>query len=106
MEEASHSLGQLLMVVGVRDEVFPGATNTFAAKEGAGREVAEDLDNDIVYEAGQCVPLVGASSISSACSRMKACSVMRSLKRKIIQQRSNSEVHNSNQSPIAKLMEL
>ena len=42
--------------------------------------------------------LLGASSISSMCSRMRACSVMRSLKRKIIQQRSISEVHNSYQS--------
>ena len=33
-----------------------------------------------------------------ACSRMRACLVMRSLRRKIIQQRSISEVHNSYQS--------
>jgi len=59
VEEACQSLGQHLMVVVVLDEAVPGATNTFAAKEGAGREVAKDLDNDIVCEAGQCVPLVG-----------------------------------------------
>ena len=47
------------MVVVVLDEAVPGVTNTFATKEGAAREVAEDLDNDIVCEAGQCVPLVG-----------------------------------------------
>ena len=47
------------MVVGVRDEVFPGVTDTFAAEQGAGGEVAEDLENDILREAGQCVPLVG-----------------------------------------------
>ena len=34
-------------------------TDTFAAEQGAGREVAEDLENDILREAGQCVPLVG-----------------------------------------------
>ena len=40
IEEAGHSLGQLLMVVGVRDEVFLGATNTFIAEQGAGGEAA------------------------------------------------------------------
>ena len=40
------------MVVGVRDEVFLGATDTFAAEQGAGREIAEDLENDILREAG------------------------------------------------------
>ena len=57
VEEVSHSLGQLLMVVGVRDEVFLGATYTFAG--AIGREAVEDLDNGIVYEASQYVPLVG-----------------------------------------------
>ena len=33
--------------------------DTFAAEQGAGEEVAEDLKNDILREAGQCVPLVG-----------------------------------------------
>ena len=59
VEEAGHSLGQLLMVVGVRDEVFLGVIDTFVAEQGAGGEVAEDLKNDILCEAGQCVPLVG-----------------------------------------------
>jgi hypothetical protein len=47
------------MVVVVLDEAILGATDTFVAEQGVGREVAEDLDNDIVREAGQCVPLVG-----------------------------------------------
>ena len=57
IEEANHSLGYQLMVV--QDEAFPGATDTFAAKQGAGGQVVEDLDNSIVREAGQCIPLVG-----------------------------------------------
>ena len=40
------------MVVVVRDEAILGATNTFAAEQGAGGEVAEDLKNDILHEAG------------------------------------------------------
>ena len=40
-------------------EMFLGATDTFAAKQGVGGEAAKDLDNGIVREAGQCVPLVG-----------------------------------------------
>ena len=42
----------------IRDEVSLGATDTFAAEKGVGREVAEDLNKDIVHEASQCVPLV------------------------------------------------
>ena len=100
VEEAGHSLGQHLMVV--RDEALLGATNTFIGEQGVGGEAAEDLQNKILCEAGQCVTVVGAASISkslrpSLCSRMRASLVMRSLKRKIIQQRSNSEVHNSYQ---------
>ena len=41
------------MVVGVLNEVFPGVTNTFTVEQGAGEEVAEDLKNDILHEAGQ-----------------------------------------------------
>ena len=59
IEEVGHSLGQILMVVGVRDEVSPRATDTFVAEQGAGGEATEDLDHSIVREAGQCVPLVG-----------------------------------------------
>ena len=40
VEEASHSLGQLLMVVGVRDEVFLGAIDTFVVEHGASGEAA------------------------------------------------------------------
>jgi hypothetical protein len=58
IEEVDHSLGQLLMVVGVWDEVFLGAIDTFAAEQETGGEAAEDLENDILHEAGQCV-LVG-----------------------------------------------
>ena len=47
------------MVVVVLDEVVSGATDTFAAEQGAGREATEDLNNGIVCEAGQCIPLVG-----------------------------------------------
>ena len=47
------------MVVGVLDEVFLGVTDTFVAEQGAGEEVVEDLKNNILHEAGQCVPLVG-----------------------------------------------
>ena len=32
IEEASHSLGQLLMVVAVRDEVFLGVIDTFTGE--------------------------------------------------------------------------
>ena len=47
------------MVVGVQDEVFLGATDTFAVEQGAGGEAVEDLENDILREVGQCVPLGG-----------------------------------------------
>ena len=43
----------------VRDEAISGVIDTFAAEKGVGREVAEDLNKDIVHEASQCVPLVG-----------------------------------------------
>ena len=56
IEGADHSLGHQLMVV--QDEASLGAINTFAAKQGAGREATKDLDKDIVHEAGQCVTLV------------------------------------------------
>ena len=45
------------MVVG--DEAVPGATYTFLAEQGAGREAVEDLENDILYEASHRVPLIG-----------------------------------------------
>ena len=40
VEEVGHSLGLLIMVVGFRDKVFPGATDTFAAEQGVGGEAA------------------------------------------------------------------
>jgi len=33
--------------------------DTFVAEQGAGGEAAEDLENDILFEASQCVPLAG-----------------------------------------------
>ena len=48
------------MVVGVRDEVFLEATDTFAAEQGVGGEATEDHKNEILHEASQCVPLVGS----------------------------------------------
>ena len=58
IEEACHILGQHLMVMVVLDEAVPGATDTFAVEQGAGREVEEYLDNGIIRVAGQCVPFV------------------------------------------------
>ena len=43
----------------VRDEALLGATNTFIGEQGVGGEAAEDLQNKILCEAGQCVPIVG-----------------------------------------------
>jgi hypothetical protein len=40
------------MAVGVQDEASPRAIDTFAAEQGAGREAVEDLENDILQEAG------------------------------------------------------
>jgi hypothetical protein len=57
IEEVGHSLGHQLLVV--QDEASLGATNTFAVEQGAGDEAMEDLDKDIIHEAGQCLPLVG-----------------------------------------------
>jgi hypothetical protein len=39
--------------------VFLGATNTFVVEQGAGKEVVEDLDNDIIHEASHYIPFVG-----------------------------------------------
>ena len=47
------------MVVVVLDEAVLGATDKLVAEQGAGGEAAKDLDNGIIREAGQCVPLVG-----------------------------------------------
>ena len=48
VEEAGHSLRHLLMVIGVLNEVFLGVTYTFVVEQGAGGEVVEDLENDIL----------------------------------------------------------
>ena len=44
VEEASHSLGQHLTVVG--DEAVPGVTDTFAAQQGAGGRWQRSLEQD------------------------------------------------------------
>ena len=46
-------------MLGFGDEAVPGATHTLAAAQGAGGEVAEDKDQDIVYEDVYFVPVVG-----------------------------------------------
>ena len=48
IEESSNNLGQLLSVLAVRDEVVLGAADTFTAVQGAGGEVMEDEDQDMV----------------------------------------------------------
>ena len=48
VEESGENLGQLLTVLGSRDEAIPGVTDTLAAAQGAGSEVAEDEDQDMV----------------------------------------------------------
>ena len=85
------------MVIGVRDGVFPGATDTFAAEQGAGWEAAEDLKNDILREAGQCVPLVGSLHFVSVQYDESFLS-NEIIEEESIQQRSISEIHNSYQS--------
>jgi hypothetical protein len=50
------------MVHGSRDEAILGVTNTLIAAQGAGGEAAKDEDQDMVYEDGHFVTLVGASS--------------------------------------------
>jgi hypothetical protein len=57
VEEAGHSLWHQLIVV--QDDTIAGAIDTFVAEQGMGGEAMEDLDNDIIRDAGQCVPLVG-----------------------------------------------
>ena len=59
VEESSENLGQLLTVLGSRDEAILGATDTLAAAQGAGGEAAEDEDQYMVCEDGHFVPLVG-----------------------------------------------
>jgi len=59
IEESGNNLGQLLLVLGVQDEVVLGAVDTLAAAQGAGGEAAEDEDQDMVYEDAHSLHLVG-----------------------------------------------
>jgi len=86
VEEASQSLGQHLMVVIVLDEAVLGVIDTFVVEQGVGGRWWRILTMALSMRLASAFLLLGAS-ISSVCSRMRACSVMRSLKRKIIQQR-------------------
>ena len=47
------------MVLGFRDEAVSRATHILAATQGAGGEVVEDKDQDIIYEDVYFIPLVG-----------------------------------------------
>ena len=58
IEESGNNLGQLLLVVDIRDEVVLGVTDTLAAAQGAGGEEAEDEDQDMVYEDAHSLHLV------------------------------------------------
>ena len=76
----------------VEDEVVLGVTDTFVGEQGVGEEVA-----GFSVRLACAFLLSGAASIlkslqSPLCSRMIASLLMRSLKRKIIRQRSISEV--------------
>ena len=59
VEESGENLGQLLTVLGSQYEAILGATDTLAATQGAGSEAVEDEDQDMVYEDGHFIPLVG-----------------------------------------------
>jgi hypothetical protein len=59
VEESNKNLGQLLTVLRSQDEAIPRATDTLEAAQGAGDEAAEDEDQDMVYEDGHFIPLVG-----------------------------------------------
>ena len=59
VEESGENLGQLLTILGSRDEAITGAIDTLIATQGAGGEAADDEDQDMVCEDGHFVPLVG-----------------------------------------------
>lgn len=59
IEESNDILGQLLMVLGFKDEKVLRVINTLAATQGVGSEALEDEDKDMVCEDGHLVPLVG-----------------------------------------------
>ena len=63
IEESSNNLGQLLLVLDVRDEVVPGAADTLAAAQGAGGEAAEDEDKTWSMRMPTSFILLGTSSI-------------------------------------------
>jgi hypothetical protein len=58
IHESGDKLGQLLTVLGFRDEAVPGATHTCSYKDADG-EAVENKDQDIVYEDVYFVPLIG-----------------------------------------------
>jgi hypothetical protein len=59
IEESNDNLGQLLTVLRFGDEAILGATDTLVAAQGATGEALKDEDEDMVYEDGHFVPLVG-----------------------------------------------
>ena len=56
VEEASKSLGQLLAVFRMGDEVAPARRNQFAATERFYGQARENVDKDVVGEVGHHVP--------------------------------------------------
>ena len=48
IEEADNSLGKLLTLIGVRDDMPPGATDTLVAAQGLNGEVAEGVEKHII----------------------------------------------------------
>jgi hypothetical protein len=66
VEEAGHSLRHQLIIF--QDDTILGVIDTFAAEQGMGREATEDLDNDIIRDAGQCIPLVGGPPLFRLCA--------------------------------------
>ena len=48
VEESDENLGQLLTILGSRDEAILGAKDTLATAQGVGGEAAEDEDQDMV----------------------------------------------------------
>ena len=54
----------------VEDEALSGATDTFAGAQGAGREVVENVEKEIVCEASHYVPVVGGlPPFQGACNK-------------------------------------
>ena len=67
IEEPGQSPGQHLMVVVVRDEAVPGATNTFAAEQEAGGRWQRISTTTSSVRLASAFLLLGASSILSVC---------------------------------------